>query len=487
MKAPFGRSLVPDDLGGMTLAVVGGSLGALLGSTVARILAARMLTLADFGVLLTAVGGASVFGGILSLGLNPASARRIAALREGTSPEATHSTATTALKIATLSGGSGLLGLIVLGTALNHFAAMLPVSWQLLGRTLLGVSPIALALPIGMAVLGVCRGFGEVRGRAVFRDGFGGLLRAGLVGLAGLIGGGTTLFAFAFGLSSLGTEGIFLIYGRWRGWFGNFWSWDGKLLKSLAPFCALEILGQVQAWLDLAIVALLGNPVQVGYFGIARGLVRATRMLAGAASHGYLPLASAAHQRNDSESLGIAYGRSRLLSLALIWIPLAIFLLSPSELLILLAGEAYAPAAPILRILALALLIDVLPGYLGPTLEATGHAAIQARIRVLSLGVGLIAMLLLTQLDGARGTALGLLLMALVRNLLLGISLWKLLTPNRASLRPGPVAPTAILLLASGAACRLILPGLPPLLIAIATGVPGAILLWLNPTARRTG
>lgn len=469
----------PRDLTGTTLAVVAGSVAALLGSLIARIVMARALAPSELGVLLAAVAMASALGGMLSLGLNPATTRRIASLRATGAGDEAYATARTALQVAATAGGGGMVALAAAGLLVVHGHGLLPPSWQALGWGLTGVAPVVLALPVGLAVLGVCRGFGEVAGRALVRDGGGGLLRAAAVGLAALAGGSVLVFALAFAAGSLGAEGLFALYGKRRGWFlrgGG--CWDRGLVDSLPPFAALEVLGQFQSWLDMAIIAVFSNPTQVGYFGIAKGLTRAMGMLAAAGSHGYLPMAAAAHQRGDREGLGAAYRHARLMSLALVWLPVGLCLLVPQQLIVAFAGAPYAPAALTLRLLAVALLVEVLPGYMYVTLEAMAEAAALAWMRTVSLVLGAIAMGVLTNRHGAAGTAAGLLVMAVCRNLLIGVHLWRRLRPGLAALRHVGAVPAAASLLAAGAVAGVLWPGIPEVFIATVASGLGAVLLW---------
>jgi len=468
----------PSNLTGTTLAVVAGSVAALLGSLVARVVMARSLAPSELGVLLAAVAVASALGGMLSLGLNSATTRRVAGLRAIGAGEEAQSAARTALRIAATTGGGGMVALAAAGWLVLRGHGLVPPSWQALGWGITGLSPVVLALPVGLAVLGTCRGFGEVAGRALIRDGGGGLIRAVAVTLAALAGGSVLVFALAFTMGSLGAEGLFALYGKHRGWFGSRGGWDRGLTGSLRPFAALEVLAQLQTWLDVAMVAIFSNPTQVGYFGVAKGLSRAMRMLAAAGSHGYLPLATAAHQRDDRDGLGAVYCQARLISLALVWIPVGLCLLVPQQVIVTFAGAPYAPAALTLRLLALALLVDVLPGYMDVTLEAIGDATMLALTRTVSLMAGALAMGVFTRWYGANGTAAGLLVMAVVRNLLVAIHLWRRLQPGLAAFRHVGAVPAAAALLAAGAVTGVLWPGIPSVLVAMVASSLGAAVLW---------
>ncbi len=467
------------DLVGSTLAVVAGSVAALVGTLLARVIMARALAPAELGMLLLAVALASALGGIASLGLNPATAHRVAALRAAGAEEEAQASARTALLVAAAVGGGAAVALAAAGLAMVEAAGLLPPAWGLLGWGLLGVWPVALALPVGLAVLGACRGFGEVAGRALLRDGGGGLLRAAAVALAALAGGSVLVFALAFAAGSVAAEGLFALHAVRRGWFGRGRRRrDRGLVGSLRPFAVLEVLGQTDQWLDMGVVGLLASPAQVGFYGIAKGLLRALRMLGAAGAHGYLPMASAAHRRGDERALAGAYHHARLLTLALVWLPLSMCLAVPQQLVVLLAGVPYLPAGEVLRVLALSFLAESLLGYQDLTLVAAGHARTVALLRTGVLVAGGAAMALLTVCFGALGTAAGLALAVVGRLVVLALLLRRRVRLGGfGASAPGVVA-TALVLVGAAAVAGRELPGSWSAVAAAAAGGLGAALLW---------
>ena len=152
------------ELTGSATAVLAGSGAALASGLLVRIIMARTLPADDLGAFVLGIAVVSIVGGISSIGLRPATARRVAEhLAAGRTPEAVD-TSRTAL-VAGL--GSGLIGVIVIAilttVGSERFTAGNPT-------LLIALAPVALSLALGMCVLGISQGDHDTRGRVVFRD-----------------------------------------------------------------------------------------------------------------------------------------------------------------------------------------------------------------------------------------------------------------------------------------------------------------------------
>lgn len=473
----------PVSLARSTAAVTAGSAVALLGSLVARVIMARSLDPGELGILLLAVAVASGLGGLASLGINPAVARRIAHLRARGDTGAAHGSARTALA---WTSGLGLAGAALLALSAPWLAPLLsrePGAAQQLAPVLARVSPMIPALAVGFATLGVGRGFDRVAGRVVLRDGGGGVLRATGVTLAALTLGTLPALAWGFALGVVAGEVSFLVYGRAQGWFRRSGPRatrrrDHRLLASLPPFTALEVLRQLEQWADLLVLGALLPARQVGFYGLAKSLVRAASMLMLAAGHGYLPAATAAWQRNRDELLGV-YLEARRLALSLLWAPLAVLLLAPELPLEWIAGEAYRPAAPVVRLLALGLLVEAVLGYKDQTLLAVGRAREVGILRGLTLATGLGLVIFLASRHGAVGAAAAVALTAGLRGVLLIVVLRRHATVRlrRHDLAPGSGA--ALVVLALGWLVVVVQPALLPLPPAAPPWAPDLLALGL--------
>lgn len=410
-----------------SLAIFGGLVGSLLGSVVARAFMARALEPADLGALFFALAWASALGGSASLGLSAAAGRRIAELRSRGEEGAARRAARTAAALALATGAAAAA---VLAFAAPFLAGILggdrgqdaSLVW-----ILRAVAPVALVLPVGLAAVGISRGFGRASGRSLIRDGGGGAFRAAAVGVAVVLGFRVAGVALAFALAVVAAETLFVLWCVRRGWLrragGEGRRGDRVLIGKLRPFALLELLNQVRQWMDILVLGALAAPAAVGFFGIARSVSRALDMTFRAPAHAFLPSATEAAQRGDEALFGRVYRRTRLIGLALLWPPLGVCLLVPELPVLLLAGAEYVPAAPLLRLLALAVLLDALVAFMDLALVARGRERTVAWLQSLSLVLTLGALLVMVPARGAEGAALALVAMELLRGTALAVLL----------------------------------------------------------------
>ena len=85
-----------------------------------------------------------------------------------------------------------------------------------LATALRALSPVVLALALGLTGLGVNRGYGGVRSRVLLRDAGGGVLRAAAVTVAALVSRDLVAVCLAFAAALLVTEGTFLAHALRR-------------------------------------------------------------------------------------------------------------------------------------------------------------------------------------------------------------------------------------------------------------------------------
>lgn len=123
---------------------------------------------------------------------------------------------------------------------------------------------------------------------------------------------------------------------------------------------------------------------------------------------------------------------------------LAIILASPMLLVCLIApgwalgwfGEEFSAGAPLLRIIALAQLVNVATGSVGFLLSMTGHETLMRNIALICNAAGLLGFLVLIPYFGALGAAVALAFILVVQNLTamcfvwLKLGIWTLPGPN---------------------------------------------------------
>ncbi|HPC81872.1 MAG TPA: oligosaccharide flippase family protein [Thermoanaerobaculaceae bacterium] len=399
------------------MAVLAGSVSALAGTLAVRILMARALAPAELGLVLLGIAVVSALGGVAGLGLATAAAERVARLRAGGDGEAARRCAASAVRLG-LGSGAAMTALVVAAALLVPF----PARFATLPETLLVLAPVVLALAVGVATLGAARGHGDTFGRAVLRDGGGGALRALAVGVAVLAGGGRLAVAAGFALGSVLAESLFVVYAARRGFLDTAEgiAADRGLSAMLPPFVVIEACSQLAAWMDVLLLGVFAPVAVVGVYGVARGLTKAPQLALASVAHSFLPQAAAF---GSGPELARLYGRSKLLTYALVWPAVVAFLLLPEVVLQLLFGAAYAGGAGPLRILGIALALDWLAVGKDTTLVAGGWNSAVSRVTGAATLGGVAAGLGLMPSLGATGAALAILVMAGGRTLGLSVAL----------------------------------------------------------------
>jgi O-antigen/teichoic acid export membrane protein len=475
-----------------TLVILAGSCAAALASFAVRWVMARGLPLAAFGRVTLGIAIASVAGGVATLGLTSAAARRVALLLAGGRPAAARGAARTALVAAASSG-------LMAGALLVAVTPM--VERSSLAAELRALAPVAAALAVGGALVGISRGFGDTAGRALLRDALGGALRLAGVAAALRAGAGPVGVALGYAAGTAAAETALGVYAAAHGWLsdraqdrpcggdpGPRATPDHELLRSLPPFAAGTVLAQAGQWFDVLLLGALAGAGEVGVYGVARGVERALELASEAASHRFLPAATAAHARPSPAALAAVYRHTRNLVLALLWPAAAVCLLAPSAVVRALFGRRYAGAGPALALLAAGLLVSVALGYNDRVLIARGSAGAVSRRAAAGLGLGVAVALLAVPSLGALGAAAGWAAMTVFQNLLWARRLWveaRLAPWDREQLPPalGAAAPAltaAAVLRAAGwsdvAAA---------VAIAAAAAAGSATALWRGWTGRR--
>jgi O-antigen/teichoic acid export membrane protein len=426
------------------LVVLAGSCAAALASFAVRWLMARGLGLAEFGLVTLAIALASAMGGVATLGLTGAAARHTALHLAHGRGTAARGTARTALATA---AAAGLL-------AASLFAAVAPALERALHQpglaaVLVAIAPVAAALAIGGAVVGISRAFADTAGRALLRDGLGGALRLTGVALALRTGAGPVGVGLGFAAGAVASEAALAAYAMTRGWLrgGGGAARDDELLRALPSFAAMTVLGQAGQWFDVLLLGALAPAAAVGAYGVARGIERVLELVSEAAGHRFLPLATAVRAVDAPAALAAVYRQTRSLVLAVLWPPAALCLLAPQAVVCALFGNRYIQAAPALRLLCASLLVSVALGYNDRVLIACGRAAAVSRRSAAGLVLGIVVAAWLVPAWGGLGAAAGWAAMTVSQNLLWARRLWleNRITPwgsDLAAVLTGAIVPT---------------------------------------------
>lgn len=472
-------------LGAGTVLILIGNGVAMLTSLLLRILMARSMAPADLGLVVLGIAIVSGVGGIAGLGLNTAAAHRIAMTPDQTRAGGMLAATRTALVVGI---GSGIV--VTLGLALTAPLLQAALDKAGLAPVLLALSLVVLAMTLGAATGGIARGHNDVIGRAAIRDSGGGVARLAGVALAVIVGGSLTAISLGYTAGTMLAELAVLLYAWRRGWLRGAPAapWDRGLVRALTPFALTETLAQIGAWMDVLVLGALAPAAAVGLYGVARGFSRALELILRSAAHRFLPVATSAHSESGVPALVDVYKRVRIVVFTLSWPAMAGCLFGAPALVHLLFGPAYAPAAPVLRVLAVGYLLECLFGYKDLVLIAIGRAGQNAAITAGVIAAGFVGLLALVPRLGAMGAAWAVVGMFVVRIGVLsvlhlrqtGIRPWREDLPLPIVLAAIPTA--AVAMLAHGRLDPVL-----ELVVTVAVACAGSLTLLIAALRRRPG
>lgn len=174
------------------------------------------------------------------------------------------------------------------------------------------------------------------------------------------------------------------------------------LVHLTAPFWVHSAATQVRN-LDTALVALIADPTQAGYYAVASRLTGPLRILPTSLAAVLLPRISKANGRID-RSLGLTV-IATLFAMTMIYISIAIA--APWAVATFL-GAAYLPSIVPIQIVCVGLVLGAAASLLAAILQAKGRQRFVASASVAASLVCLVAIVIGTYLAGAAGAAVGL-------------------------------------------------------------------------------
>jgi O-antigen/teichoic acid export membrane protein len=184
--------------------------------------------------------------------------------------------------------------------------------------------------------------------------------------------------------------------------------------------------------LPIIVVGFFVTPAAAGGFRLASQLGQAMAKVSQLATRAIFPELLRAREFGDSAAVfGRLFRKTLLLSLAASAVLLAVLVFAGKALLVLVAGEAFAFAFPLLLLLGLAAILELAGVAFEPALTAADRAGTAFRIRLVSNVIVVLGLLLLTGRWGAEaaaaivlaGTAIGLAGMA--------VASWRVLRRRR--------------------------------------------------------
>ncbi|MCP5018543.1 MAG: hypothetical protein GY938_25175 [Ketobacter sp.] len=188
-------------------------------------------------------------------------------------------------------------------------------------------------------------------------------------------------------------------------------------------FFVMGMAAFMQSVLSIMIAGKFLGSVELGLFKSAQQIAVSVAFVLMVINAIYPPRFAALYHKGAQASLAKAARSAALLGLVLSSPFLLVCLLVPEWILGLL-GDDFDSAALLLRILALAQLVNVATGSVGFLLGMTGYERVMRNIALLCSGIGLLGFFVLTPWLGALGAALALAFVLVAQNVAATVAVW---------------------------------------------------------------
>lgn len=196
-----------------------------------------------------------------------------------------------------------------------------------------------------------------------------------------------------------------------------------KFRRVSQSFFIMGMAGFMQTALSIMIAGKFLGSVELGLFKSSQQIAVSVAFVLLVINAIFPPRFATLYHHGKMAELGLTARRAAVLGLGLSAPFLVACLLVPEWILRFL-GEGFDPAANLLRILALAQLVNVATGSVGFLLNMTGHDRIMRNIALFSNGAGLLGFLVLSSWLGALGAALALAFVLVAQNLGAMVAVW---------------------------------------------------------------
>lgn len=221
-------------------------------------------------------------------------------------------------------------------------------------------------------------------------------------------------------LQSLFPALLALIFAYWifRGYFGNGIRWSFRpLWVYSAPLILSTLMYSIAPRVDRLVLGMVSDTRAVGVYSVAVSLIFILTLVHGSVVKTFSPVVADAYNRVSVErakKLYIAVTRwdARLTYVAVV----GALLIAPEILGVL--GESYAEAQLPFVILAVAVYVGTIPGPTGALLQMTNRQRVEAANAIIFLVLSPVVQLALAAWLGWIGVAVGVLVMAVVLNVI---------------------------------------------------------------------
>ncbi|WP_161796802.1 lipopolysaccharide biosynthesis protein [Halomonas sp. HG01] len=304
-----------------------------------------------------------------------------------------------------------------------------------LAEVLVGIAVATPSFTLGFLFSGFFKGIRRPATACLLENGSVALLAGGLVVLlhqyARLEGLAVIGWAYA------GAAWLVLGQGSWQLW--RWWRRQGWAARDGGPspsvgrhqfdassraFFVMGLAGFMQSVLSVMVAGWLLSEAGLGLFKTSQQTAMLINFILIVINAIFPPRFASLHREGNILALGRLARQGALLGVAIAAPLLLVCLLVPGWVLGLFGSE-FPQAAPLLRILALAQLINVATGSVNFLLNMTGHEALMRNIALICNAIGLSMFFVLIPLFGPLGAAMALAFVLVVQNLVALYFVWR--------------------------------------------------------------
>ena len=177
-----------------------------------------------------------------------------------------------------------------------------------------------------------------------------------------------------------------------------------ELLKMAPDYYGIALAGAFGSWFVLWMVSVFAHGKEIAQFAIALRLVTSGVLVTGIVNFVIVPRMAERHASGDSDGLRVQFGTGLNINVA-VALPLLLLIAVFSEQLLLIWGEQFADAAPLVWILAIGELVNILTGSCGYAMTVSGYQRMMLRVTLYSLASRLALCLILIPKFGLTGAA----------------------------------------------------------------------------------
>lgn len=365
-----------EKIGSGSMVIAGGMVVGVLFQYLLRIVLARFMEPATYGLYVQALSVSQTATVVAMLGVHMAVPRFISYYRGTEDRKLVKETLTTAFRIVFVS--------LIVSSFLLYFGAGW-ISTAIFHENAL-VKPLEIfsftVIPLGYVYLFISffRGDQNSRLKVVLDDFVFSSFVLVIISSVVLAGGGLQSVGYGYIIAEILTVavGYYLYrkvfdYGLWKGGRKRY----RKLGRFMWPLFVISVLLAVNKWLGIWLLGWGAGSVEVGVFNVAYTIAGSMTIILSALNYMFMPVVSELHGREDLGAIKEVY-RNTLRWILVCAVPVfAGIMLFPSELIRIGFGSSYVEGANALRILSLGFLVMVSTGPAGEFLLALGRTRSQ--------------------------------------------------------------------------------------------------------------